>query len=249
MKYLILGSGPAGISAAKAIRGKDKVGEIVVATEAPGPPYLRPLLTDLIMGRVDVAGIADPQAKDLADLGIGVRNGKRALKVDSAGNRVTFADGAEEGYDVLLVATGGKPEMPLPLRKEHPAIFPIGSLEEPCGSWNGFRGRGRWRSTDRGSWPSWRAALSGREGTRWSGSSPTYPGQGTRSRESSRPISSIRSGTRGCGFSMGRTSPPCWKPAWESRSNPPKKVRGSAASPSWWPASVSRRSDYFPAAM
>lgn len=130
MKYLILGSGPAGISAAKAIRGKDKVGEIVVATEAPGPPYLRPLLTDLIMGRVDVAGIADPQAKDLADLGIGVRNGKRALKVDSAGSRVTFADGAEEGYDVLLVATGGKPEMPLPLRKEHPAIFPFDSLED-----------------------------------------------------------------------------------------------------------------------
>ncbi len=130
MKYLILGSGPAGIAAAKAIRGKDNVGEIVVATEEPGPPYLRPLLTDLIMGRVDVAGIADPQAKDLADRGIGVRNGKRALKVDSAGNRVTFADGAEEGYDVLLVATGGKPEMPLPLRKEHPAIFPFDSLED-----------------------------------------------------------------------------------------------------------------------
>jgi nitrite reductase (NADH) large subunit len=130
MKYLILGSGPAGIAAAKAIRGKDKLGEIVVATEEPGPPYLRPLLTDLIMGRVDVAGIADPQAKDLADRGIGVRSGKRALKVDSAGNRVTFADGTEEGYDVLLVATGGKPEMPLPLRKEHPAIFPFDSLED-----------------------------------------------------------------------------------------------------------------------
>jgi NADPH-dependent 2,4-dienoyl-CoA reductase/sulfur reductase-like enzyme len=130
MKYLIRGSGPAGIAAAKAIRGRDKEGGIVVATEEPGPPYLRPLLTDLIMGRVDVAGIADPQAKDLADRGIGVRNGKKALKVDSAGNRVIFVDGAEETYDVLLVATGGKPEIPLPLRKEHPAIFPFDSLED-----------------------------------------------------------------------------------------------------------------------
>ena len=59
MKYLILGSGPAGIAAAKAIRGKDKKGQIVVVTEEPGPPYLRPLLTDLIMGRIDAAGIAD----------------------------------------------------------------------------------------------------------------------------------------------------------------------------------------------
>jgi len=130
MRYLILGCGPAGIAAAKAIRGKDKKGEIVIATEEQSPPYLRPLLTDLIMGRVDVAGIADPQAKDLADQGIGVRNGKTALKVDSAGNRVIFADGEEEAYDVLLIATGGKLEIPLPLRKEHPAIFPFDSLED-----------------------------------------------------------------------------------------------------------------------
>jgi NADPH-dependent 2,4-dienoyl-CoA reductase/sulfur reductase-like enzyme len=130
MKYLILGCGPAGIAAAKTIRGKDKKGEIVIATEELGSPYMRPLLTDLIMERVDVMGIADPQAKDLADQGIRIRNGKRALSVDTAGNRVIFADGAEEAYDVMLVATGGKPEIPLPLRKEHLAIFPFDSLED-----------------------------------------------------------------------------------------------------------------------
>src|SRR5512143_562434 len=130
MKYLILGCGPAGIAAAKAIRGKDKECEIVIATEEQAPPYLRPLLTDLIMGRLDVAGISDPQSKDLSDRGIGVRNGKSALKVDSAGNRVIFVDGAEEAYDVLLVATGGKPEIPPLLRKEHPAVFPFDSLED-----------------------------------------------------------------------------------------------------------------------
>ena len=112
MKYLILGCGPAGIAAAKAIRGKDKKGEIVMATEEQGPPYLRPLLTDLIMGRVDVAGIADPQAMDLDAQGINVHHGKRAERVDPAGNRVIFADGGEEAYDVLLVATGGKPVIP-----------------------------------------------------------------------------------------------------------------------------------------
>lgn len=130
MKYLILGCGPAGIAAAKVIRGKDKKGEIVVATEELGPPYLRPLLTDLIMGKGDVAGIADPQSKDLAEQGIHVRHGIRAEKINSAGNRVIFADGAEEAYDVLLVATGGKPEIPPALRMEHPAILPFDSLED-----------------------------------------------------------------------------------------------------------------------
>ena len=130
MKYLILGCGPAGIAAAKAVRGKDKKGEIVVVTEELAPPYLRPLLTELVMGRADVAGIVDPQAQDLADRGIQVRHGKRAEKIDTAGNRVILTGGAEEAYDILLVATGGKPEIPLLLGKEHPAILPFDSLED-----------------------------------------------------------------------------------------------------------------------
>ena len=85
MKYLILGCGPAGIAAAKAVRGKDKKSEIVVVTEELGPPYMRPLLTELIMDRVNVAGIADPQAKVLDGQGINVRHGKRAVKVDLPG--------------------------------------------------------------------------------------------------------------------------------------------------------------------
>jgi len=130
MKYLILGCGPAGIAAAKAVRGRDRKSEIVILNEERDPPYLRPLLTDLVMGKVDVAGIEDPQANDLADRGIDVRHGKKAVKVDSAGNRVILADGAEEAYDVLLIATGGKPAIPGQLPKEHPAILPFDSLED-----------------------------------------------------------------------------------------------------------------------
>jgi NADPH-dependent 2,4-dienoyl-CoA reductase/sulfur reductase-like enzyme len=130
MKYLILGCGPAGIAAAKAVRGKDKKGEIVMVTEEPGPPYLRPLLTELLMGRAEVSKIVDPQAQDLADRGIRIRHGQRAEKIDATGNRVIFTDGAGETYDVLLVATGGKPEIPLPLQKRHPAVFPFDSLED-----------------------------------------------------------------------------------------------------------------------
>lgn len=130
MRYLILGCGPAGIAAAKAIRERDKGAAIVVATEEHGAPYIRPLLSDLIAGRVDRSGIEDPQGADLADRGIDVRRGKRAVKVDSAGNRVTFSDGTEEAYDALLIATGGKPPLPDPFRIGHPLIFPLDSLED-----------------------------------------------------------------------------------------------------------------------
>ena len=42
MRYLILGSGPAGIAAAKAARKLDVDAEVILATEEHAAPYLRP---------------------------------------------------------------------------------------------------------------------------------------------------------------------------------------------------------------
>lgn len=130
MKYLILGCGPAGIAAAKAIRGKDPKGEIVIATEEKSPPYVRPLLTEVIAGRMERTAISDPQAADLAEKGIEVRSGMRAESIDSPGNRVIFSDGTGLPYDLLLVATGGKPGIPDALRTGHPLILPFDSLDD-----------------------------------------------------------------------------------------------------------------------
>jgi NADPH-dependent 2,4-dienoyl-CoA reductase/sulfur reductase-like enzyme len=115
MRYLILGSGPAGIAAAKAARKKDKDAEVVIATEENAAPYLRPLLPDLVSGERELGSVADPQGKDLADLGIRLAGGKRARRVDAAKNRVAFSDGTEETYNFLCVATGGRPILPLAL--------------------------------------------------------------------------------------------------------------------------------------
>ena len=41
MRYLILGSGPAGIAAAKAARKLDKDAEVILATEEHAAPSLR----------------------------------------------------------------------------------------------------------------------------------------------------------------------------------------------------------------
>ena len=130
MRYLILGCGPAGIAAAKAIRGKDPKGEIVIATEERDPPYVRPLLTELIAGRAERKGISDPQGAGLSELGIEIRFGRHASKLDPPGNRVIFSAGPEMAYDVLLVATGGKPPIPPALRIDHPMILPFDSIDD-----------------------------------------------------------------------------------------------------------------------
>jgi nitrite reductase (NADH) large subunit len=131
MRYLILGSGPAGIAAAKAVRKAERDAEIVIATDEKFErPYLRPLLPDLITGEMDLSAIWDPQGEDLAAKGIEVRPGKRAMKVDAANRRVSFADGSEESFDTLLVATGGRPAISPALRKNPGSVFPFDSLDD-----------------------------------------------------------------------------------------------------------------------
>ena len=115
MRYLVLGSGPTGIAAARAARKADKDADVVVATEEFAAPYLRPNLADLVAGAIEPAAVMDPQGRDLAAAGIEVKSGKRARRVDASKNRVLFSDGSEETYNFLCVATGGRPIVPLAL--------------------------------------------------------------------------------------------------------------------------------------
>jgi len=130
MRHLILGSGPAGIAAAKAARKMEKDAEVVIVTEEFAAPYLRPNLPDVISGEKDPSALPDPQGKDLAVAGIEVKSGKRARRVDAGRNRILFSDGSEETYNFLCVATGGKPILPLGLMGSFGAFLSLNSLSD-----------------------------------------------------------------------------------------------------------------------
>src|SRR5512141_2065511 len=130
MRYLILGSGPAGIAAAKAARKADKDAEVLIATEEHAAPYLRPLLPDFVSGEREPAALVDPQGKNLAESGVKLLGGKRARRVDAAKNRVTFSDGSEETYNFLCVATGGRPILPLALMGAPGSFLFLNSLAD-----------------------------------------------------------------------------------------------------------------------
>ena len=133
MRYLILGGGPAGIAAANTIRKGRTDAEIVIATDETDAPYLRPLLPDLILGEARDETILDPQGADLAEKGVRLLTGHRAVRLDMGNRKVAFSDGTQEGYDVLLIATGGKPEIPETLMKELPAIRVFDSRKDALG--------------------------------------------------------------------------------------------------------------------
>lgn len=133
MRYLILGGGPAGIAAAKTIRKAKSDAGIVIATDETEAPYLRPLLPDLILGDALDETILDPQGRDLAEKGVRLLTGRRAVRLDMENRKVDFSEGTQEGYDVLLIATGGKPEVPAALKKELPAIRVFDSRKDALG--------------------------------------------------------------------------------------------------------------------
>lgn len=130
MRYLILGGGPAGIAAAKTIRKGKSGAEILLATDETEAPYLRPLLPDLILGEARDETILDPQGGDLVEKGVRLLTGRRAVRLDMGNRKVDFSDGTQEGYDFLLIATGGKPEVPAALKKELPAIHVFDSRKD-----------------------------------------------------------------------------------------------------------------------
>ncbi|OIP35451.1 MAG: hypothetical protein AUK27_04750 [Deltaproteobacteria bacterium CG2_30_66_27] len=130
MRYLILGGGPAGIAAAKTIRKGKPDAEILLATDETEAPYLRPLLPDLILGEARDETILDPQGRDLVEKGVRLSTGRRAVRLDVGNRRVGFSDGSQEGYDLLLIATGGKPGVPAALKKELPAIHVFDSRKD-----------------------------------------------------------------------------------------------------------------------
>jgi NADPH-dependent 2,4-dienoyl-CoA reductase/sulfur reductase-like enzyme len=130
MRYLIAGGGPAGIAAAKALRKARPDDEITIVTEELESPYLRPLLPDFILGDADADAILDPQGKDLEKKRIRLVHGRSAVRLNAEDKKVEFSDGVVEKYDLLLVATGGRPEVPPALQKDSPMIRTFDSWKD-----------------------------------------------------------------------------------------------------------------------
>jgi 3-phenylpropionate/trans-cinnamate dioxygenase ferredoxin reductase subunit len=101
-RYVIVGSGEAGTRAALALRdlGAD---HIVLIGAEPDIPYERPPLSKPDGDEVRIRAIAQDLEK------IDSRFGIAATGLDRQEQRLQLSDGAELGYDRLLLATGARP--------------------------------------------------------------------------------------------------------------------------------------------
>lgn len=107
MKYVIIGSGVAGLAACEAIRSLDKAGEISMLGEDPHGYYSRPGLAYYLTGEMDEKGLFPRSKKDWLALNLRYIKG-RVTHIHPGEHQVELEDSSRLEYDRLLVAVGAQ---------------------------------------------------------------------------------------------------------------------------------------------
>ena len=106
---VVAGGGAAGVAAAEALRAEGFTGSLTLVCGERELPYDRPPLSKQVLtGAWDPGRTRLREASHYVDKGIRIVHG-RASALDLAGRTVRLDDGAELGYDGLIIATGVRP--------------------------------------------------------------------------------------------------------------------------------------------
>lgn len=112
-RFVIIGAGAAGTSAAVMLRRHGFQGEIFLVDEGKDLPYDRPNLSkDFLAGNAPEERISLYPAKFYKENKITLELGVRAEKVDSHRHHVLLSNGKTLHYDSCLISTGGVPNKP-----------------------------------------------------------------------------------------------------------------------------------------
>jgi NAD(P)H-nitrite reductase large subunit len=112
MDYVILGAGPAGVTAAETIRQHDGKGKITLIGGEAEQPYSRMAIPYLLDGRIGEQGTHLRQQPDHYEKSRIEFVTGRAGGIDSVGHKLFLDGGRTMSYDRLLIATGASPIIP-----------------------------------------------------------------------------------------------------------------------------------------
>jgi 3-phenylpropionate/trans-cinnamate dioxygenase ferredoxin reductase subunit len=108
-RFVILGAGLAGATAATTLRERGFDGSVTLIGQEAHPPYHRPPLSKgYLRGEEAFADQLVVPAAEYAERGVELRLGVRAVRIDPRQRFVELARGERVPYDRLLVATGGR---------------------------------------------------------------------------------------------------------------------------------------------
>ncbi|MCK4316150.1 MAG: NAD(P)/FAD-dependent oxidoreductase, partial [Anaerolineae bacterium] len=136
-RYVIVGNGVAGITAAQTIVRADPSAEVHIFGAEPYPYYRRPRLWEFIAGEVEQDALYFRPPEWYAERGIHLHLGVRATSLDPAAHRLTLeghgrrpAPARSVEYDRLLLATGGRPFVPPFEGTDREGVFTLRTLDD-----------------------------------------------------------------------------------------------------------------------
>jgi nitrite reductase (NADH) large subunit len=130
VKYVIIGLGVSGLTAAKTIRSLDENGEIHVFTDETSLYYPRPKLFDVIYQKVSARDLYYYDSFWYSENGIRLHLGSGVRKINPKEHTILLEDGGTVKYDKLLVATGASSFVP-PIKDVHAkGIFTLRNLDD-----------------------------------------------------------------------------------------------------------------------
>ncbi len=142
MRYVIVGGGVAGTTAADNIRKRDPEGSITILTDEPYTLWSKIRLPELFSGSVDADDLLVRKPRWYERRDIRLRTEETVASVDPGTGTVITSDGEEVPYDRLLLATGGSPFVP-PIRgADLENVYTVRKLEDAIDVREGLKGLG-----------------------------------------------------------------------------------------------------------
>jgi NAD(P)H-nitrite reductase large subunit len=131
MHYVVLGAGPAGVTAAETLRQHDRNAQItMIGAEPEKAPYSRMAIPYLLDGRIGEHGTHLRQDDEhFTKLGITYGVG-RATGIDTKAKRIALEGGSGLAYDRLLIATGASPIIPRMEGASQPGVHTCWTLSD-----------------------------------------------------------------------------------------------------------------------